>query len=252
MVDSKPGALVFNRIIELRDSWAKAIQPGQPAAKAMKGDKTSSTSPQNGKVVSDGSQLAKGSRSEAREQARANNPALASRFTQYVSRLGLSEEDADVLTGDLAVAQFFEAAVAAHNNPKLVANWVTNEVLRELKEKPIAALPFSGTQLGALAALIDNGAITSTIAKDVFAELLHNGGDPHAIVERKGLRQVADPNALAPFIDKIVAANGDKAAQYRSGKTGLLGFFVGQVMKETGGKANPQLVQELVRNKLAA
>jgi glutaminyl-tRNA synthetase len=252
MVDSKQGALVFNRIIELRDSWARSVQSSQPEFKPVKAVKVQAASQQNGKTASAPSEPIRGSRSEFRDQARANNPALASRFTQYVSRLGLSEEEADVLTGDLAVAQFFEAAIAAHHNPKLVANWVANEVLRELKEKPLQALPFSGTQLGALVALIDNKAITSTAAKEVFAAMLQRGGDPGEIVERKGLRQVADPDALVPIIDQLITANADKAAQYRSGRSGLLGFFVGQVMKETGGTANPQLVQELVRTKLAS
>jgi glutaminyl-tRNA synthetase len=255
LVDSKPGALVFNRIIELRDSWAKSAQGDQPAAKSPKGGKgqpSQAPAPTKDKRDSAPSEPARSGRSEVRDQARANNPELASRFAHYRSALGLSEEEADVLTGDLAVAQFFEAALAAHNNPKSVANWVMNEVLRELKEKPIGDLPFGGAQLGALVALIDDGTITTTIAKEVFAEMLQQGGNPQAIVEQRGLKQVADPAALAPIIEKIIAANPEKAEQYRGGKTGLLGFFVGQVMRESGGKANPQLVQELVRNRLAA
>ena len=92
--------------------------------------------------------------------------------------------------------------------------------------------------------------ISTTMAKEVFAEMLTTGEEPVAIVERKGLQQVSDPSALAPVIENVISANTDKATQYRAGRTGLLGFFVGQVMKQTGGKANPQLVQELVRNKL--
>jgi glutaminyl-tRNA synthetase len=251
LVDSKPGALVFNRIIELRDSWARSAQGEQPAAKPAKGGKTQ-PAPTNGKGDSAQSEPARGGRSEVREQARATNPELASRFAHYSSTLGLSEEEADVLTGDLAVAQFFEAALATHNNPKAVANWVMNEVLRELKEKPVGALPFDGAQLGALVALIDDGTITTTSAKEVFAEMLQTGDKPPAIVERRGLKQVADPTALAPTIEKIITANPEKVEQYRAGKSGLLGFFVGQVMKESGGKANPQLVQELVRSRLGA
>ncbi|RIK40471.1 MAG: glutamine--tRNA ligase [Chloroflexi bacterium] len=245
-VDSRPGALVFNRIIELRDSWAKVAQGAQPAAKpgrtALPGDEAAPV---------DGGGSA-GSRSETRDQARAANPALAAAYERFRSKLGLPDEDADVLTGDPAVAAFFTEALAAHDNPKLVANWVINEVLRELKERPIAALPFGGVQLGELVALIDNGVITATIAKEVFAEMIQSGSAPAAIVERRGLRQVADPDALTPVIDDVVAANLDKAEQYRAGKTGLWGFFVGQVMQATGGKANPQLVRELLQRKLAA
>ena len=245
IVDSKPGALVFNRIIELRDSWAKTIQPEAPVAKPAK------TQAANDKVEVKPAADATRARSETRDLARANNAELAARLDRYVATLGLSTDEADLLTGDLAVAHFFEAALAVHNNPKLVANWVMNEVLRELKEKTIADLPFGGTQLGALAALIDDNTISTTIAKEVFAEMLQNGGEPKAIVEHKGLQQLTDPGAVVPAIEKVIAANPDKATQYRAGKTGLLGFFVGQVMKETGGKANPQLVQELVREKLA-
>ena len=246
IVDSKPGALVFNRIIELRDSWAKTIQPEASIAKPAKAQALA-----NGKVEAKPAADATRARSETRDLARANSAELAARLDRYVTTLGLSADEADLLTGDLAVAHFFEAALAVHNNPKLVANWVMNEVLRELKEKSIAALPFGGAQLGALAALIDDNTISTTIAKEVFAEMLQNGGEPKAIVERKGLQQVTDLGALIPAIEKVIAANADKAAQYRAGKTGLLGFFVGQVMKATGGKANPQLVQELVREKLA-
>ena len=246
IVDSKPGALVFNRIIELRDSWAKTIQPEASIAKPAKAQALA-----NGKVEAKPAADATRARSETRDLARANSAELAARLDRYVTTLGISADEADLLTGDLAVAHFFEAALAVHNNPKLVANWVMNEVLRELKEKSIADLSFGGAQLGALAALIDDNTISTTIAKEVFAEMLQNGGEPKAIVEHKGLQQLTDPGAVVPAIEKVIAANPDKATQYRAGKTGLLGFFVGQVMKATGGKANPQLVQDLVREKLA-
>jgi glutaminyl-tRNA synthetase len=246
-VDSRPDALVFNRIIELRDSWAKMIQAGEAAQ-----DKTEKkgASSRNGAPAAPPVEAATGARSDVRDEARAADTELAARYATYHSELGLPEEQADLLTGDRATATFFEAALAAHNNPRLVANWVANEVLRELKERPWDALPIDGVQLGALTRLIDEGAITATIAKEVFAEMLRTGGDPAAIVERRGLRQVADPDALAPVIEGVIAANPDKAEQYRAGKSGLLGFFVGQVMQATGGKANPQLVRELLQQKL--
>ncbi len=247
IVDSKPGALVFNRIIELRDSWAKTIQPEQPGAKPAKPQAVA-----NGKAAAKPAADATRARSETRDLARANNAELAARLDQYVTTLGLSADEADLLTGDVTVAHFFEAALAVHNNPKLVANWVMNEVLRELKEKSIADLPFGGAQLGALAALIDDNTISTTIAKEVFAEMLQNGGEPKAIVEHKGLQQLTDPGAVVPAIEKVIAANPDKASQYRAGKTDLLGFFVGQVMKETGGKANPQLVQDVGARKVGS
>ncbi|HMN30493.1 MAG TPA: glutamine--tRNA ligase/YqeY domain fusion protein, partial [Caldilineaceae bacterium] len=246
--DSRPGALVFNRIIDLRDSWAKVAQA--EGASTTRGRPQPTPAAKTERAAGAGDEAASGARSLQREQARQANPALAARFAEYGSRLGLSPEDADILSGDSGVADFFERAVAVHPNPKLVANWVINDVLRELKEKPVTALPFTGEALGALAALIDQGAISTAAAKEVFAEMLASGDEPTVIVERKGLHQVADPEAIAPVIEQVLNVNADKAAQYRAGKTGLLGFFVGQVMKQSGGKANPQLVQELVRAKL--
>ena len=251
IVDSAPGQLVYNRIVELRDSWAKAAQEAEAPAP---GEKTTAApkKPDTGNkpdALKNGA--AKRTKTDVRNEARANTLELAARLTRYTSELGLSFEDADILTGDLAIAHFFEAALTVDNNPKTVANWVNNEVLRELKDNSLTALPFSGAQLGALVALVDNQTISNAIAKEVFAEMLKNGGDPRAIVERKGLQQVSDPTALAPVIEKVIAANREKADQYRAGKTGLLGFFVGQVMKESGGKASPQLVQELVKTQLA-
>jgi glutaminyl-tRNA synthetase len=245
-VDSKPGALVFNRIIELRDSWAKTLQ--EPAVKPSK-DRSAPAS--NGSAAKP-AEPAKGTRSELRDNARAANPELAARYERYLTELALPEEQADVLTGDPAVADFFAAALHTHNSPKSVANWVVNDVLREVKERPISALPFTSAQLGTLVALVDQGVITTTAAKEVFAELAMSGEDPQAIVERRGLRQVTDPATLAPVIEAVIAANAEKAAQYRAGKSGLLGFFVGQVVKQSGGKANPQLVQDLVKNRLGS
>ena len=156
-------------------------------------------------------------------------------------------EDADVLSGDLGLAHFYEAALAVHPNAQTVANWTRNEVLRDLKDNDVSSLPFAGTTLGKLVALVDNNTITAAAGKEVFAQLLVNGGDPATIVAAQGLQQVSDPAQLQPIIAQVIAANSAKAAQYRSGKTGLLGFFVGQAMRESGGKANPQLLQDLVR-----
>jgi glutaminyl-tRNA synthetase len=173
-------------------------------------------------------------------------------LTRYTTELSMPFEDADVLTGDLALVHFFEEALAVGANAKSVANWVLNEVLRELKESPLDSLRFSGAQLGQLVALVDANTITSAAAKEVFAEMMAHGGDPQVIVEKRGLQQVSNADELRPLIATVIAANADKANQYRSGKTGLLGFFVGQAMRQTGGKANPQVVQALVQELLAA
>ncbi len=248
-VASKPGALVFNRIVELRDSWAKTTQSEEtaaPKAEALRNGKADKAEIAKGEVAKS-ADSGKKSRSEARDEIRAQAPALAARLDRYQAELGLGFEDADVLTGDLALAEFYEAALAAHPNAQTVANWTRNEVLRELKEQPVSSLPFTGAALGQLVALVDDNTITAAAAKDVFAQMLANGGDPAAIVAAQGLQQISDPAQLNPIITRVIAANAAKAEQYRSGKSGLLGFFVGQVMRESGGKANPQLLQDLVR-----
>ncbi|GIV76831.1 MAG: hypothetical protein KatS3mg050_1225 [Litorilinea sp.] len=123
--------------------------------------------------------------------------------------------------------------------------------MRELKGRSLDQLPVRPEQMGQLVALIDREVISTTAAKEVFAEMLTTGEDPQAIVQRRGLQQITDAEALAPLVQQVIQANPDKVAQYRGGKTGLMGFFVGQVMRQTQGKANPQLVQQLLQEKLA-
>ena len=120
---------------------------------------------------------------------RSRNPQLAERYAYYMDALGLPAEQADVLTGDLEVADFFDIAVATHDNPKAIANWVGNDVLRELKGRAIHDLPFGGVEIGELVRLVDKQVITSAAAKNVFAAMLAEGGSPEAIVKRLGLDQ---------------------------------------------------------------
>ncbi len=241
-VDSAPGRLVFNRIVTLRDTWAKLSGEGGVRSAERDGDNlqspTANLQSQNNEVTTPRERLA----------GRADD-ALVAKF-ETLTALGLSEEDAEVLTRDAAVVDLFDDALAAHGNARGVAGIILNEVLREIKDKSLDSLRFGGKQLGALVKLVDEGVISSAIAKTVFGELLQNGGDPAQIVESKGLKQVADAGSLLPIVQKVIAANADKAAQLRGGKGGLMGFFVGQVMKETGGKANAQLVQELLQKNL--
>ncbi len=272
-VDSSPDRPVFNRVVGLRDTWAKvAAKTDTPdtaprtAAEAMMdllpgGDEDVSVLPSSSIISSDpvGSPVAgqpeapkTGGRTDVRERARTADPELAARFERYVQDLGIPEPQADILSGDAAVAELFEAALSTHDNPNGIANWITTEVLRELKNRPIGELPFGGSELGNLVALIDSGKISGKIAKDVFAAMMESGDDPREIVRDRGLEQVTDRGALEPIVEALLAAHADKVIEYRNGKTGLLGFFVGQVMRETRGTANPELVQELVREKLAS
>ena len=165
--------------------------------------------------------------------------------------MGLTPYDAGVITGERDRAVFFEK-VANGNDPKLAANWLTNELLGALNkaEKDLADSPVSAEQLGGLVALIADNTISGKIAKEVFAEMWATGKDAAVIVEEKGLKQVTDTGAIEKLIDDVLAANADKVAEYRSGKDKLFGFFVGQVMKLSKGKANPQQVNELLAEKL--
>ena len=163
----------------------------------------------------------------------------------------MSADEADVLSGDAELGDFFEAAVVAHDDPKAVAGWIVNELLGEVKGKTIGEVPFSAEQLGALVALIGDGTISRKTAKEVFQQMAESGGEPAEIVETRGLVRISDASVIEPIVDGLLADHPEKAEQYRSGKTGLLGFFVGQVMQQTGGTADPELVQELIRSKLS-
>ena len=174
----------------------------------------------------------------------------AAKFERYVNALSLSAYDAKILTEDPLVAHFFDAALAQHNNAKAVANWVINEVLRELKGKDIGSLPFGGAAIGELVQLIDDNTISGKIAKDVFAEMMTNGQSPKSIVDAKGWTQVTDTGAIEPIVTAVLAANPESIAKYKAGKTNVLGFLVGLVMKESKGKANPAMVNTLLKKKI--
>ncbi|HWB49827.1 MAG TPA: Asp-tRNA(Asn)/Glu-tRNA(Gln) amidotransferase subunit GatB [Stellaceae bacterium] len=170
---------------------------------------------------------------------------------------GLGAEEAGVLTAERATAEFFEAVVGhgapggRGRGPKAAANWVTGDLFGALNKKGLGIedSPVSAPALGALIDLIADGTISGRIAKDVFAEMVETGGDPAAIVAAKGLRQVTDTGAIEAAVDAALAASPAQVAQYAANPK-ILGFFVGQVMKATQGKANPALVNELLRKKL--
>ncbi|XZN99776.1 MAG: Asp-tRNA(Asn)/Glu-tRNA(Gln) amidotransferase subunit GatB [Microcoleus sp.] len=171
---------------------------------------------------------------------------------RYETQLSLSPYDARVLTDDKAVAEYFEEAIAAGAAPKQAANWVMGDITAYLKNEQlaIAKIPFKPDNLAELLKLIETGTISGKIAKDILPELLAKGGSPQQLVESKGLIQISDTGAIDRAIDAVLAANPKELEQYRAGKTKLLGFFVGKVMKETGGRADPKLTNELLANKL--
>ena len=171
---------------------------------------------------------------------------------RFIKDFGLSIYDAGVLVAERATAEYFEA-VAKARDPKLAANWVINELTGRLNKegKDIAASPIGTTQLGAVLDLIGEGVISGKIAKDLFDVLWIEGpdADPRAIVEQRGMKQVTDLGAIEKVLDEIIAQNPDKVAQAKA-KPALIGWFVGQAMKASGGKANPQAVNELLKTKL--
>jgi Asp-tRNA(Asn)/Glu-tRNA(Gln) amidotransferase B subunit len=188
--------------------------------------------------------------SAVRAAARAADPELAARFERYQAELGLSLEEADILTGSRALATFFDAALGAHDEPASVASWVVNDLRAGLGERDPADLLFQGEGLGRLAALVDGGTVSRRAARDVLAEMMADGGDPAAIARRLDLEAVTDAGALEPVVDDVLAAWPEKVAEFRAGNANLLGMFMGQVMKRTGGKADPQLTRRLLEHAL--
>jgi aspartyl-tRNA(Asn)/glutamyl-tRNA(Gln) amidotransferase subunit B len=176
------------------------------------------------------------------------------RRQRFVEQYALPPHDAELLTTDRALADYFEDAVRLHPNPKALANWIGSELLRELKGDPAAVTesPIRAPALARLVALIDEGTISGKMAKELFERMARSREDPDTIVQREGLRQVADEGALGQAIDAVVAAHPGVVTDYRGGKKQALGFLVGQVMKATQGKANPQLVNRLLTERLGA
>jgi len=185
---------------------------------------------------------------------RAKLPELPqARRARYRDELGLPAYDAQVLTEDRDVAEFFEAAVALSGQPKAVSNWVMRDVLAAATElaKPLRELPLTAEHLVELLRLVDAGRITAGSAREVFAEMARSGQRAEAIVRAKGLEAVSDAGELERHAREAIAANAAQAEKYRAGETKLLNFFVGQVMKATGGKADPARLREILARLLA-
>jgi glutaminyl-tRNA synthetase len=215
---------VFNKIVGLKDSWAKKAKSTKPERKT-----------QAKKVHIDGEVA---SMSEAEQ----------SLFDKYTTELRLNNEVSNILARDEQLSKFYEEALSIVNSPVSLANIVVNEVARELKNS--TELKFTTKQIAQLVKMVDDETISSKIAKQVFEEMAKSGKNPTQIVEAKGLIQISDPSKLKPIIDEIIAKNPDNVAKFKAGNTKLLGFFVGQVLKTTGGKANPKVVNELVAQEL--
>ena len=187
------------------------------------------------------------------ERSRLELPELPEQRRQrFMNELGLPIYDAEVLTANRALADYFEAGIAAQGNAKAVGNWIMGEITRALNDSgtAIEACPITPVRLAELLKLIDSGTISGKIAKTVFDEMWRSGKSPQAIVEEQGLVQVSDSGAIESIIDEIMAANAGQVDEYRGGKEKVFGFFVGQVMRASKGKANPSVVNELLLEKL--
>jgi aspartyl-tRNA(Asn)/glutamyl-tRNA(Gln) amidotransferase subunit B len=191
---------------------------------------------------------------EWRSRVQASMPELpAAKRARFVQEYGLREYDAHVLTLTRAMSDYFESAAETSGDPKTTANWVMGDLAGLLKAagKEIGESPISAAHLGELVKLIASGELSGKLAKEIFPKMFETGDSPAAIMEREGLRQISDSSALEKIVEETLAANTKQVEQYKSGKTAVIGFLVGQVMKASRGQANPAAVNEILKKKLA-
>jgi len=227
--DSGPGHLVYNRTVTLRDGWAK--KQAAPSAKAAVAARPAVAS-------------------SPPVPSRPSDPATAAIFDELRSESGLSESASAVLAQDSELLELYRAGESHTSGVTDLASWVINEVPRVREGRPVAELPFGGRELAELVNLVSSGTVSGRAAKEVLAVLASEGGDPADVVGERGLGQVSDTQALEPIVTRLLEANPEEAEAYRKGKKGLMGFFVGQVMKETGGAAEPGLTRKLLEDAL--
>jgi glutaminyl-tRNA synthetase len=249
-VDSGPDRLVFNRTVTLRDSWAKVRKAAEGGA-TEHGEAKSGTGKRG---------TAKGGTAEAQPagsgpkppltRPRPEDPAAALRYDGLREAHRLATNEASVLSQDAGLFELFHEGLEYTVDHGGLAKWIVNEVPRVLDGRPIDTLPFGGLELARLLELVSKGEVSGRTARDVLAVLAEKGGDPDAVIEAKGWGKVSDASTLEPMIARLIEANPAQAQGYRDGKTGLMGFFVGQVMKETDGAADPEVTQNLLREAL--
>jgi len=187
------------------------------------------------------------------EEIRKSLPELPDQKKErFIRQYKIPEYDAEILTSTKAMANYFEESVSFFPEPKTVSNWIMGDLLRELKrdEREIDQCPVTPKHLAEMLTMIKEGTISGKIAKDVFEEMYQTGVHPEKIVRDKGWVQIQDENEILKAIEKTMEANPKQVDDYRKGKEKIFGFFVGEVMKQTKGKANPKLVNDLLRKKL--
>ena len=230
-VDYSDETPVFNKIVGLKDSWAKKTKI-----------------PEEAKEKPEKKQEVKKEIIHGEAQAMTNEQ--QSLFTMYTSELELNNEVSNILARDENLSFFFEEGLLLINSPITLANIVANDIAKELKDKDADELKFSASEIAELVKMIDEETISTKIAKQVFEEMAKTGEKPSKIVKEKGLVQISNPEVLLPIINEIIEKNPENVEKYKSGNQKLFGFFVGQVIKATQGKANPKIVNELVIKQL--
>jgi len=231
-VDYTEKTPVFNKIVGLKDSWAKKKKS---ATKTVSDKPASSTK----KMQIEG-------------EVTPMTPEEQTRYELYTQEHALNSEVANTLARDTQLSSFYQAALSLQNSPVGIANMVVNEIARELKHTSVEELNFGSKEIAKLIQMIEEGTISGKIAKQVYEEMSHSGKDPEQIVKTKGLVQISDPDVIMPIIQKIITEYPENVSKFHAGNTKLLGFFIGQVLKATGGKANPQIVNELVEKALSS
>ena len=259
-VDSKPDRLVFNRTVTLRDSWARirkaAAEGGGGGGGGGAGMAQSSP---NEKLGSGGNAGHMNLAADGQKAARSNKPVTgprpedpeaASRYDRLRDEFRLGESEASVLAKNARLFDLFREGSDHAPDAAGLAKWIVNEVPRVVENRRMDELRFGGREIARLVELVSNGDVSGRAAREVLAVLAEDGGDPDAVIKARGLGRVSDASTLGPLVARLVEANPAQVQGYRDGKTGLLGFFVGQVMKETNGAADPEVTQKLVREAL--
>ena len=239
-------ALVFNRTVALRDTWGRRVEGriafGDSAAAVVREREPRGTV-EPVEVVGEDTGRAE------RDRARAESPELAARFERYLRELSLPEDVADLLTGERRTADYFEAATGDGAEARAVANWLIHEV-RGVTGVHVTETELEPAALATLVSLVEAGEVSRAVAKDLLPRLVEQGGDPAEIVEREGLRRIEDSGRLESVVDRVLSEHPDEIARYRDGQEALSGFFIGQVMRATEGRADPGVVRGLVEEKL--
>ena len=247
--DSDDEHLVFNRIVPLRDTWGKMQKRGADNERDITRERDCASSNHGGRDR-DKSHATQAAPPSIEERMDALSTRQRDRFVRMSGAQGVADDEALILAENPHMAAYFDNVLGFYDAPRSIAKWIVHELLREVKERSVEEIGIAPQQLADLVRLVDEDLISGRIAKDVLEETIQTGLDPSDIVEARGLKQLSDPDDLVPVVDAVVKSHSRKVEQYREGKKGLMGFFMGQVMRQTGGKANPEMVREILESRL--